>query len=135
MLSPRKYILILFILAGCVPMSEIEILVMDPAQVTFPLDVQQLVFLDRSVYPRLSQHDTAKWTDEEYHILDTILGTWIFQGVRSTMLESPLFDIDTIRIIKARHPLRQFSSLAQMGFSTGGFSVSISGISETTFSS
>jgi len=98
----RGWALILFLLAGCVPMSEIEIQVMDPAEVTFPMEVQQLVFLDRSVFPHLYHHDSSKWSIEEYNILDTIMGNWIFKGVRATMMGSPLFDFDTIKIIRAR---------------------------------
>jgi len=98
----RWWVLILFLVAGCVPMSEIEIQVMDPAEVTFPLEVQQLVFLDRSVFPHLYHHDSSKWSVEEYNILDTIMGNWIFKGVRHTMTGSPLFDVDTIKIIRAR---------------------------------
>jgi len=98
----RCWALTLFLLAGCVPMSELEIQVMDPAEVTFPLEVQQLAFLDRSVFPHLYHHDSSKWSIEEYNILDTIMGNWIFKGVRATMMGSPLFDVDTIKIIRAR---------------------------------
>jgi hypothetical protein len=96
-------ILILLMLGtGCVPMKEIDVEVLIPAEITLPLDVQQLAFLNHSVIPRLLHPDSTKWTDEEYYILDTIMNNWMFQGIRQSMKESPLYDLDTIRIIRSR---------------------------------
>jgi len=83
-------------------MAEIDIQVLDPAEITLPLNIQQLAFMNRSVAPHLLRTDTSGWSDQEYYILDTILNNWIFQGLRQSMMESPLFDLDTIRVIRSR---------------------------------
>lgn len=99
---PRKYILILLLAAGCAPMAEIDIQVMDPAGITLPLNVQQLAFLNRSVVPQLLHSDSTGWSEEEYYILDTIMNNRIFQGIRKSMNASPLYNLDTIEIIRVR---------------------------------
>jgi hypothetical protein len=83
-------------------MAEIDIRIMDPAEVTLPADVQQLAFLNRSVFPVYLHPDSAKWTDQEFFILDTIMYLSMFKGIMTTMTASPLYDLDTIRIIRAR---------------------------------
>ncbi len=98
----RPFLAILFLAAGCVPMAEIDIRVLDPAELTLPLSVQQVAFMNRAVFPHILKNDTSGWTKQEYYILDTIVNNWIFQGVRSAMMESPLYDLDTIRVIRSR---------------------------------
>jgi hypothetical protein len=83
-------------------MAEIDIQVMDPATVSLPLSVQKLDFMNRTVYPRLLYPDTARWTDEEFTILDTLMNNWIFHGIKSSMDESPLYDFESIRIVQVR---------------------------------
>ena len=67
-------------------MKEIDVEVLIPAEITLPLDVQQLAFLNHSVNLGLLHPDSSKWTDEEYYILDTIMNNWIFQGVRQSLI-------------------------------------------------
>jgi hypothetical protein len=88
--------------AGCAPMKEIDIQVIYPAEVTLPLSIHELAFLNRSISPRLLHPDSSKWTDQEYYILDTIMNNWIFDGVRQSMMESPLYALNAITIIRAR---------------------------------
>jgi hypothetical protein len=97
-------ILVLFLIlgTGCAPMREIDISIMQPARITLPLYINQIAFLNRSVVPRLLHSDSSKWTAEEYYILDTIMNNWIFQGVRQSLKASPLYDLDSITIIRAR---------------------------------
>ncbi len=83
-------------------MSEVGIQVMEPAEITLPLEVHQLAFTNRSVFPHLVHLESTRWSREEFYILDTIMNSWIFKGVRSSMNESPLFDIDSIHIIDSR---------------------------------
>ncbi|HEC44778.1 MAG TPA: hypothetical protein ENI20_18325 [Bacteroides sp.] len=83
-------------------MAEIDIQIMDPAAVSLPLSVQNLAFMNRTVYPSLLYPDTAKWTDEEFSILDTVMNNWIFQGVKNSMDDSPLYDFESIRIVQVR---------------------------------
>ena len=83
-------------------MREVDISIMLPAAVTLPLNIHEIAFLNRSVAPRLLHPDSTRWTDDEYYILDTIMNNWIFQGVRKAMTESPLFELDSINIIRAR---------------------------------
>ena len=96
------YFLILVLGTGCAPMKEIEIQVMVPAELTLPLHVHEIAFINRSVTPRLMHPDSSGWTEEEYYIMDTIMNNWIFLAVRKTMMESPLFDLDTLNIIRSR---------------------------------
>jgi hypothetical protein len=81
--------------------AEINLQVVDPAEITLPLNVQQLAFMNRSVAPGLLDKDSV-WTQEEYYILDTIVNNWVFSGLRETLAESPLFDMAEIRIIRVR---------------------------------
>jgi hypothetical protein len=74
---------------------------MDPAEITLPLNVQKLAFMNRSVNPGLLEKDSV-WTQEEFFILDTIMNNWIFRGLRETLVESPLFDMEEIRVIRVR---------------------------------
>jgi hypothetical protein len=46
--------------------------------------------------------DSSGWTEEEYNIMDTIMNNWIFRALRESMMESPLFDLDTLNIIRSR---------------------------------
>lgn len=83
-------------------MAEMEIQVMDPAVLTLPLHVEEIVYLNRSIHPEILYTDTSQWTPEELNILDTIVRNWIFGGVREAMHFSPLFDLEGIKIIGAR---------------------------------
>jgi len=83
-------------------MAEIGIQVMDPAEITLPVNVHQMAFMNRSVYPQLVHSDSTSWTSEEFFILDTIMNIRIFMGVRTAMNESPLFELDSIEVIQAR---------------------------------
>ncbi len=98
---PRTLLLSIVLAAGCAPMAEIEIQVMDPAEITLPLNVHQLAFMNRSVYPQLLNTDSV-WTPEEFHILDTIVHNWIFFGLMESLAESPLFDLDEIKVVQVR---------------------------------
>ncbi len=100
---PGIIVLIFLLAAGCAPMREMDIQVIQPARITLPLDIDKLAFLNRSVVPRLLHPDSSKWTDQEYYILDTIMNNWIFQGVMQTMKASPLYDLEgTLEIIRTR---------------------------------
>jgi hypothetical protein len=101
-IGKRIAIFCLILGTGCAPMKEIDIQIIYPAEVTLPLSVHELAFLNRSVIPRLLHPDSSRWTDEEYYILDTIMNNWIFNGVRQSMMESPLYDLDAINIIRSR---------------------------------
>jgi hypothetical protein len=90
------------VFSGCAPMAEIDIRVMDPAEVTLPEHIQQLAFMNRSIDPYVLRSDTLKWTREEYQILDSIMHNWIFKGVSKIMDQSPLFELDTITVILSR---------------------------------
>ena len=83
-------------------MAEIDIHVIEPAKVTLPLNVQKLAFLNRSFVPQLYHVDSTLWTDQELYILDTIMNMRIFQGLRKSMMESPLFELDTLHLIRVR---------------------------------
>ena len=96
--------LFLFLVLGtaCAPMKEIDIQVMVPAEITLPLNVNEIAFLNRSIIPRLMDPDSTHRTDEEYFIMDTIMNNWIFLAIRKSMQESPLFDLDTLSILRSR---------------------------------
>lgn len=100
---PGIIVLIFLLAAGCAPMREMDIQVIQPARITLPLDINNLAFLNRSVIPRLLHPDSSKWTAQEYYILDTIMNNWIFQGVMETMKESPLYNLEgSLEIIRSR---------------------------------
>lgn len=83
-------------------MAEIDIHVIEPAKVTLPLNVQKLAFLNRSFAPQLFHADSTGWTEQELYILDTIMNKRIFMGVRKSMMASPLFDLDSLHLIRMR---------------------------------
>jgi len=98
----QSVLLTLILFAGCVPMSEIHIQVMDPAKVTLPDHVQKLAFMNHSLYPQVIYGDSAIWSREEITILDTIMNNRIFMGVLKSMKESPLYDFNSITVLQSR---------------------------------
>ncbi len=105
-LKIRLLPVLLFILfPACVPMAKVEIRVMDPAQITLPSYLRDLVFINRSILSELTDPDST-WTPEEHYVLDTLMNNWIIRGIQESMKESPLFRLDTFRVILARRDER-----------------------------
>jgi hypothetical protein len=97
-------------------MEEISIQVMEPAKITLPIHFSQVAFMNRSYIPQYNQDDSSGFSEKEVYILDTIVSNQIFVGLRNGLTESPLFDLDSIRILQFRRkdtidflkPLSQF---------------------------
>ncbi len=100
--TARLLFIVFLPVAGCAPMAEIDIRVMDPAEIALPVNTRQIAFLNRSIHPSLLLHpDYSKWNKKELYILDTIMSKGVFRGVRKFMHESPLFNLDSIQLLQA----------------------------------
>jgi len=90
--------MLLLLVSACAPMAEIDLEVMDPADFTLPVNVLQLAFLNRTKSSQILG-DTAKWPLKETSQVNKVLGQSIFKGVRKAMVSSPLYSMDTIKVI------------------------------------
>ncbi len=95
-------LILLLLLVGCSPMAEISIQVMEPAEITLPSYINQVAFINHSYIPRHDGEDTSGFTREEIYIFDTVVSNQIFLGLKNGLNESPLFDLDSIRIMQFR---------------------------------
>jgi hypothetical protein len=92
----------LLLFDACAPMAEIDLQVINPAEITFPLNVKEIAFLNRSVYPAKLYTDTGKWDVTELYVIDTVVNNWMFKGVRESMSQSPLFEFNEIHVMRKR---------------------------------
>ncbi len=95
-------LIIVLLLAGCTPMAEISIQVIEPAKITLPAYVNQIAFINHSYVPKYHPEDTSGLSQKEIYILDTVINNQVFRGLRNGLNESPLFDLDSIHIIQFR---------------------------------
>ncbi len=99
----RPTFLLLFVfIAACAPMAEIDLGIIDPAEYTFPVHVQQLAFINRGIDLPILKNDTVKWTSEEHTMLNKLVSRWTFEGVREALVNSPMYLIDTIKVLNFR---------------------------------
>ncbi len=94
--------LISLLLAGCSPMAEISIQVIEPAKITLPPYVNQVAFANHSYVPKYKDEDTIGLSRKEIYILDTVINNQVFLGLQDGLNESPLFDLDSIHILQFR---------------------------------
>lgn len=88
--------------SACSPLAEISIQVLEPGTVTIPAHVGTISFLNRSYVPSALAEDSSIWTPEEQYIMDTIISHRIFKGIAEGLSSSPLFDLDSLRILQDR---------------------------------
>ncbi len=98
------YLLMPAVLISCIPVSEITIEILEPAEITIPSYIQTVSFANRSYIPWLAMNpsDTARRPVADLFVIDTIVSNKLFLGLVDALNASPLFDLDEQLVYQLR---------------------------------
>ena len=90
------------LLSGCNSLAVIPLQVLVPGEISLPLHINKVSFINRAYLPSLMEVDSSPWSPEELFILDTIISYRVFEGIFDALNQSPLFELDKINVFQDR---------------------------------